>query len=340
MTDALAMVLEEKGAPLKLVRRAIPEPARGQAILRVRATSLNFHDYMNVSGAMPRLPYPRVPFSDACGEVVAMGADVTRVAVGDRVAPNFFVRWQGGRPSTEACAIVYGDQIDGGLQEYMLVEADSLVKVPAHLTDLEAATLGCAGLTAWRSVSVEAQVRAGDTVVVQGTGGVSLFALGFAKMLGARVIVTSSSDEKLERARDLGADHLINYRTAPDWERDVVKFTGGRGADLVVDVGGVSTFARSIRAARMDGHISVIGALSGAEKIDFPMAAAMARNVTIRGITVGSRAHFEDVCRAMEVSQYRPVLHHEVFDMEDASSAINLMKSQAHFGKIAIRAPA
>lgn len=339
MANGLAMVLEEKGAPLKAVQRAVPGPARGQAILRVLATSLNFHDYLNVIGAMPRLPFPRVPFSDACGEVIAVGADVTRVAVGDRVAPNFFVRWHDGRPSAEACAIVYGDQIDGGLQQYMRVEADSLVKVPAYLTDLEVATLGCAGLTAWRSVGVEAQVRAGDIVVVQGTGGVSLFALGFAKMLGARVVITSSSDEKLARAKTLGADHLVNYRTNPDWEREVVKFTGGRGADLVVDVGGADTFPRSIKATRMDGHVSVIGALSGVDKIEFSMAAAMARNVTIRGITVGSRTHFEGMCRALEVSQYRPVIH-QVFEMEAAMSAIELMKSQTHFGKIVIGAPA
>jgi NADPH:quinone reductase-like Zn-dependent oxidoreductase len=185
---------------------------------------------------------------------------------------------------------------------------------------------------------VEAQVRAGDTVVVQGTGGVSLFALGFAKMLGARVVITSSSDEKLAQAKTLGADHLVNYRTTPDWEREVVKFTDGRGADLVVDVGGADTFARAIRATRMDGHVSVIGALSGQDKLEFSMAAAMARNVTIRGITVGSRTHFEGMCRALEVCRYRPVVH-QVFDMEDASGAIELMKSQTHFGKIVLRAP-
>ncbi len=338
MSAALAMVLEEKGAPLKAVSRPIPVPARGQALLRVRATSVNFHDYLNVIGAMPRLPFPRVPFSDACAEVVAVGADVTRVAVGDRVAPNFFVRWQGGRPSAEACSVVYGDQIDGCLQSYMCAEADSLVKAPAYLSDLEVATLGCAGLTAWRSVGVEAGVRAGDVVVVQGTGGVSLFALGFAKMLGAKVVLTSSSDEKLQKAAALGADHLINYRTTPDWEREVVKFTGGRGADLVVDVGGADTFARSVRATRLDGHISIIGALTGADKIEFPMATAMARNVTIRGITVGSRAHFEGMCRALDANEYHPVVH-EVFEMEDAACALELMKSQTHFGKIVIRAP-
>lgn len=336
MTESLAMVLDAAAQPLRAETRAVRDPGPGEALLRVRATSVNYHDLVNVQGGIPRLPYPRVPFSDVCAEVEAVGEGVRRVKPGDRVCANFFPRWISGRPEAAFTSPVFGDQIDGFLQTRAVVPAESLVHAPAHLTDEEAATLGCAGLTAWRSVVAEGGTKAGDVVVVQGTGGVSLFALGFAKMLGAVVVLTSSSDEKLERARALGADHLLNYRTDPDWDRRVGEITGGRGADLVVDVGGSDTFPRAVQAAKLDGHVSIIGVLTGVTP-PFPLVHVMAKNLNVRGITVGSRSQFEDMNRAIAAHGYRPATD-RAFELEAAGEALALMASQKHFGKIVIRA--
>lgn len=324
------------GEPLAPAHRPRRDPRRGEVLLRIRATSVNFHDYSGVHGRIANLPWPRIPFSDACAEVLDVGEDVTRVVMGDRVCPNFFPKWQGGRPSQDGLSVIYGDQVDGFLQEYVCVDAGSLVHAPRHLTDAEAATLPCAGLTAWRSLVVEAQVKPGATVVVQGTGGVSLFALGIAKMLGARVIATSSSEEKLVRAEELGADHVINYRRTPDWDQQVLALTNGRGADVVVDVGGSDTLPRAVMASAIDGHVSVIGVLSGVASA-FPLRLAMAKNVTVRGITVGSRADLDAFCRALEATHYRPVID-SVFDRGAVNEALGLLVSQRHFGKIAIAA--
>lgn len=336
MIESRAMVLDAAAQPLRVESRTVRAPGPGEVLLRVRATSVNFHDYVNVMGGIPRLPYPRVPFSDVCAEVEAVGDGVTRAKPGDRVCVNFFPRWTSGRPEASFMSPVFGDQIDGFLQTRAVAPADSLVHAPAHLTDQEAATLGCAGVTAWRSVVVEGGVKAGDVVVVQGTGGVSLFALGFAKMLGAVVVLTSSSGEKLERARALGADHLLNYKADPDWDRRVQELTGGRGADLVVDVGGADTFPRAVRAVKLDGHISIIGVLTGVTP-EFPLAQVMGKNLTVRGITVGSRSHFEAMNRAVTAHLYRPVVD-RAFPLEAANEAIALMTSQTHFGKIVIEA--
>lgn len=334
MTASRAMVLTANGQPLTLEQRDVGEPGPGEILLHVKATSCNYHDVVGVMGGIPRLPLPRVPFSDACAEVIAVGASVTRFKQGDRVAPNFFPGWVSGRPAPSFMGTVFGDQIDGFVRSHAIAPADALVHAPEHLTDAEVATLPCAGLTAWRSVVVEAQVKAGDVVVVQGTGGVSIFALGFAKMLGATVILTSSSDEKLEKGRALGADHLLNYRTDPEWDRGVMEITCGRGADLVVDVGGSDTFPRAVRASKLDGHVSIIGVLSGITP-EFPLAQVMSKNLTVRGITVGSRTQFEDMNRAISAHQWRPTVD-RTYPLEAANDALALMVSKTHFGKIVI----
>lgn len=331
---ARAMVLNANAQPLALEQREPRAPGPGEALLRVKATSVNYHDFVGCMGGIPRLPLPRVPFSDCAAEVEAVGPGVTRVKPGDRVSANFFPAWQGGRPDPSVMGVVFGDQIDGFVQSSATVPADSLVLAPPHLTDAEVATLGCAGLTAWRSLVVEANVTAGETVVVQGTGGVSVFAIGFAKMLGATVILTSSSDEKLEKGRALGADHLLNYRADPDWDRRVQEITGGRGADLVVDVGGADTFPRAVAAAKLDGHVSIIGVLTGVTP-EFPLVQVMGKNLTVRGITVGNRSQFEAMNRALTAHSWRPPVD-RVFELEAANDALALMASKTHFGKIVV----
>lgn len=336
MLNGKAMILQAKDTPLRLVEWEAARPLRGQVLLRNAATSLNYHDFVNVKGGMPWLPYPRVPFSDGCAEILEVGEDVFDLKVGDRVIPNFFSYWFDGEPTAETMRVVPGDQVDGLLQQYVTLDAASLVKAPAHLSDHEAATLGCAGVTAWRSIAVEAKVGPGDVVLIQGTGGVALFALAFAKMAGARVILTSSSDEKLERGKALGADHLHNYRSDPAWDKFAEGVTGGRGVDLVVDIGGCTTLPLAIRAAKIGGHISMIGVRAGMEApLDFPIAYAFSKNLTVKGITVGSRRHLADMCQAIEAHQYRPVID-RVYALADTEAAINLMESQAHVGKIII----
>ncbi|MET0986635.1 MAG: NAD(P)-dependent alcohol dehydrogenase [Steroidobacteraceae bacterium] len=333
-----AVMLERPGPLPKPILRDAPKPQRQEVLLRVHSSSVNFHDYVlctfpqAVGGT---LAWPRVPFSDASAEVVELGADVENMAVGDRVMPNFFCDWVTGRPTDQLLATVYGDQVDGALQTYMRATARSLVKTPAHLSHREAGTLGCAGLTAWRALHEEGRLQPGGTVLVQGTGGVSLFALGFAKMSGATVILTSSSEEKLDRARALGADHLINYRAHPDWELEVLKLTEGRGVDIILDVGGANTLAKSVEAARIDGHVSVIGVLTGFESPSFPLARVMQRNLSVRGITVGSQSQFASMCEAIAKHRYRPVLD-ENYPLENAEEAIQRLVSQRHFGKITV----
>jgi NADPH:quinone reductase-like Zn-dependent oxidoreductase len=314
---------------------ATQPPRAGEALIAISATSVNFHDWVGVNGGIPGLPVPRVPFSDACATIVALGAGVTGWAVGDRVIPSFFQNWSSGPPTREWQRPILGDEIDGTLQTHVRVAAASLVAAPTHLDDAEVATLGCAGLTAWRSLVVEAGIRPGQTIVLQGTGGVSLFALGFARMLGARVIVTSSSDEKLEQARALGADVLINYRRTPQWAQAVLDETDGRGADLVVEVGGGDTLGEAIRATRTGGHVSVIGVLTGRRAADFPLNIVMSRNLTVRGITVGNTADLQAMCRAVEHAGYRPVIDSR-YTLETAHEALAALRAQRHFGKIAI----
>jgi NADPH:quinone reductase-like Zn-dependent oxidoreductase len=324
---------------LSPVMRPLPEPGPGQVRLRLKAASLNYHDLVTVLGmANPRLRLPVVPLSDGCGVVEAVGEGVTRFRAGDRVATLFFPDWTGGEPDRTRLARVPGEHLDGCLQEAMVMDAEGLVPVPAFLSDAEAATLPCAALTAWRSLVVEGRVKAGDTVLLQGTGGVSLFALQFARMLGATTIITSGSEEKIERLTALGPDHVINYRQTPDWARKVKEITGGRGVDHVVEVGGAGTLQQSLKALRIGGHISMIGVLTGVADV-VPTALIMALNATVKGITVGSRDDFDAMCRAIAANTLHPVIGRE-FAFEQARDAFACMQQAVHFGKIVVAAPA
>jgi NADPH:quinone reductase-like Zn-dependent oxidoreductase len=322
---------------LRLVERPKPTAGPGQVLIRLRAASLNFRDlfvlkrgYGASTGTLPL-----VPVSDGVGEVVACGAGVTRVAVGDRVCPMFFPDWTGGEPRAPILAAILGGPLDGTMTEFMAIDARSISRVPEHLSDAEAATLPCAALTAWRALVSEGRVKAGDKVLVQGTGGVSLFALQFAKVLGAHVIVTSSSDAKLERAKSMGADVLINYRKTPEWGPAAREMAGGEGVDHVVEVGGEQTLGQSLRAVRVGGTLSLIGVLSGG-KMDVRLGPIVTRAVRLQGVTVGSREDFEAMARAIEQHRLRPVVD-KVFPFDDLRPALDYLASGAQFGKICIR---
>lgn len=320
---------------LRVVERATPEPGPGQVLVKMKAASLNYRDLATVLGGFgAAYKLPLVPLSDACGEVAAVGSGVTRVKLGDQVATMFFQGWLSGEPSREGLATALGGSLDGVWRDYALLSEQGVSKVPAHLSDAEVATLPCAALTAWRSLIVEGGLKAGETVVVQGTGGVSIFALQFAKAAGAEVIVTSSSDEKLARAKTLGADHLVNYKKIPEWSKAVREITGGRGADHVVEVGGAGTLAESLQSIRIGGHVSVIGVLAGPVK-DLPIRLIMGPNAKVKGITVGSRDQFEAMCRAMSLHKIKPVID-KIFAFGEASEAFAHMAGQGHFGKIAV----
>ena len=321
---------------LTLVER--PDAAAGpfQAVVRLRAASLNYRDLLTVQGKYnPRLPLPLVPVSDGSGEVVAIGEGVTRVKVGDRVAANFSQKWLGGEPTRAKLGASLGGPLDGMLSEYRALHEEGLVHVPGHLTDEEAATLPCAAVTAWNSLINMGGLTAGETVLVQGTGGVSIFALQFAKLAGARVIVTSSSDEKLARAKTLGADFGINYSTTPDWDKQAKEITGGTGVDHIIEVGGAGTFPKSLRSIKIGGHIGLIGNLSG-NATEVNLVQILMQNLRIQGVLVGSRDTFETMNRAISLNEMRPVID-RVFAFEETPRAFEHMASGAHFGKICIR---
>ncbi|MFA6242320.1 MAG: NAD(P)-dependent alcohol dehydrogenase [Candidatus Hydrogenedentales bacterium] len=322
---------------LALVDRPEPEPGRGQVLIKVKAASLNYRDLLMVQGFYnPRQPLPLVPLSDGVGEVVAVGADVSRVKVGDRVAGAFAQGWISGRPSrVKLLDTTLGGPLDGMLREYALLSAEGVVRVPDHLTDEEAATLPCAGLTAWSALVRHGNVKPGDVVLVLGTGGVSIFALQFAKLLGATVIVTSSNNDKLERAKALGADHGVNYRENTNWSKAVRELTGGEGVDHVIEVGGVGTLTQSMRAVRMGGTISLIGVLAGAE-MALNLTPLLMQDIRLQGVIVGHRESFEEMNRAIAAHGMKPVVD-RVFPIEDAKAAFELMGSSGHFGKIGIR---
>ena len=317
---------------LRVVEKPDPVPGAGQIVVDVKAATLNYRDLATVTAPSGRTPF--VPCSDGAGVVSAVGAGVTRVKVGDHVAPLFFQGWFAGDPTPERLGGALGGTLDGVLQEKVLLNEQGVTPVPSGYSDEEAATLPCAALTAWRGLVVQGQVKSGDVVVVQGTGGVSIFALQFAKAAGATVIVTSSSDEKLERAKALGADHLVNYRATPDWAKEVRRITGKRGADHVVEVGGAGTFEQSLRAIRLGGKIAVIGILGGFVK-DLNVATIFGSNAFIHGVTVGSRDHFESMTRAIEANGVRPVIDKR-FPLDQAREAFECMKAGAHFGKIVL----
>jgi NADPH:quinone reductase-like Zn-dependent oxidoreductase len=320
---------------LQLVDRDMPVAGPGEVLLRMKAFSLNYRELMVVQGQYnPRLALPSTPASDGVGEVVAVGEGVTSVKIGDRVATMFFENWESGELTDAGARTAVGAGYKGVMAEYVCVNETGVSPVPEFLTDVEAATLPCAALTAWQGLFELAKVRPGDTVLTLGTGGVSLFALQFAAMAGARVIITSSSNEKLGRARALGAAETVNYREDPDWGKTVRKLTDGRGVDHVIEVGGAGTFANSMRAARRGGVISLIGVLAGIGTVD-PLPIFM-NGLRVNGIYVGSRAMFRSMVRAISQHELHPVVD-RVFAFDDARAAYEFMASGQHFGKIAIK---
>ncbi|HYW91104.1 MAG TPA: NAD(P)-dependent alcohol dehydrogenase [Gammaproteobacteria bacterium] len=321
---------------LRAVEREARHPGPGEVRIRVRASSLNFRDLMTVQGSYnPRQKLPLIPLSDGAGEVLEVGEGVTRVAAGDRVAGIFAQNWLAGGAEQASRGSTLGGPNDGMLAEEVVLHEDGVVKLPAHLSFEEAATLPCAGVTAWNALVTGGGIKAGDTVLLLGTGGVSIFGLQFSGLCGARAIVTSSSDEKLERARELGAWQTINYRQNERWHKQVQELTGGRGADHVVEVGGAGTLMKSLGSVRVGGTVTMIGVLSGVST-ELDVRALLMRSVRLQGLFVGSRAMFEDMNAAIDHHGMRPVID-RVFDFDQAPEAFRYMGEGQHFGKIVIR---
>lgn len=320
---------------LVLQEAEIPRPGRGQVLVRMRAASLNYRDLMVASGRYARgaAPGNLIPLSDGAGEVVETGADVARFAAGARVAGLFMQSWLGGAIAPEYAASAMGGAIDGVLSEYRVFDENGLVEIPDHLSFEEAACLPCAGVTAWNALYGGQRLTAGESVLVLGSGGVSVFALQFAAAAGAQVIATSSSAAKLARLRDLGATDGVNYTERPEWQEAVLEATGGRGVDHAVEVGGAGTLARSIQAVRVGGQIHLIGVLTGGEIDPAPM---MRRTQTLRGIYVGSREMFLAMNRAIALHRIRPVID-RVFPFEEAQEAYRHLSGRGHVGKVVIR---
>ncbi len=327
--------VKKPGGPGNLVieDRPDPTPGAGEILVRIHASSLNYHDFVVVMGGIPT-DDGRIPMSDGAGEVVAVGEGVTKFRAGDKVVSLFFPNWQAGEIEAAGFASVPGDGADGFGAELVAAPETAFTRMPEGYSYREAATLPCAALTAWRALMVEAKVKPGDYVLTQGTGGVSIFALQFAKAAGCRVISTSSSDAKLERLKELGADHVINYKDTPDWGKAAKALTGGRGVDEVVEIGGPGTLAQSIAASRPGGHISLIGVLTGVSG-EVPTAALFSLNITLSGITVGSRRHQEDMIAAIEANGIKPVLDRD-FPLAEIAAAFAHQASQQHFGKITL----
>jgi NADPH:quinone reductase-like Zn-dependent oxidoreductase len=319
---------------LTLTQADVPKPGRGQVLVRMHAASLNFRDLSVATGKyiMSRLPPDLVPLSDGAGEVVETGPEVSRVKPGDRVAGIFMQGWLGGEHEPWHGATALGGAIDGVLAEYVVFDQQGLVHIPAHLSYRQAAALPCAAVTAWHGLTGLKPVGPGQTVLVLGTGGVSMFGLQFARAAGARVIVTSSSDDKLERAKALGASEGINYKATEDWHKAVRALTDGRGVDHVLEVGGPGTLQRSIGAARMGGVVSLIGVRSRGQ-ID-PLA-ILGGGVIVHGVFVGSRQMFEAMNRAIEFHHIEPVID-RVYGFDEVKEAYRALKSAAHMGKIVI----
>lgn len=319
---------------LRVVDRPEPRPGPGQVLLGMKAWSLNYRDLLVCKGLYnPRMKLPITPLSDGVGEVIGVGEGVSRVKVGDRVAGCFMQKWIDGALTDTAAKSALGGGGPGLLAEQVVLDAEGVTPVPSHLSDEEAATLPCAALTAWHALITEGQLQPGDTVLIQGTGGVSLFALQFARLAGARVIATSSSDVKLERVRQLGASDGINYRTMPEWDEKVRQLTVV-GVDHVVEVGGAGTLPRSFKAVRPGGRISLIGILSGAGEVN-PIPVLM-KNIRLQGIFVGSRTMFEAMNRAISLHQVRPVID-RTFPWTEVGAALRHLESGSHFGKVCLK---
>ncbi len=322
---------------LRIGARPDPQPGAGQVRIRMKASALNYRDLV-----VPARGYgsrtkqlPLIMLGDGVGGVDSLGEGVKRLKPGDRVCPLFFQSWMSGAPNQQRLSLTLGCELDGTMAEFMVLPEEGVALAPAHLDDVEAASLPAAAVTAWRALVTEGRSRPGDKVLVQGTGGVSLFALQFAKMLGAHVIIISSSDEKLARARVMGADETINYNTVPEWGKHAREIAGGEGVDHVVEVGGQGTMAQSLRAVRPGGTISVIGVLSGAT-LNVPLGQIVTRHVRLQGITVGSGDDFAQMAGAMAQHKVHPAIA-RVFAFEELRPALDFLASGRHFGKIGIR---
>lgn len=321
---------------LQIGTRVEPHAGKGQVRLRMLACALNYRDLIvpdkGYGSRMQALPL--VMLSDGVGVIDELGEGVTSWQLGQRVCPNLLQSWMGGEPDDDKFLRGLGCEIDGVMAEYVVVDAQSLAAVPEHLSDAQAASIPTAGVTAWRAIVSEGRVKAGDTVLVQGTGGVALFALQFAKMQGARVIITSSSDAKLEKAKALGADATINYTSTPEWGKAARALNGGRGVDLVVELGGENTLSQSLRAVRTGGTLSLIGVLSGS-KLSAPIGLVVTRHVKMQGITVGSADDLRAMFRAIATHRMVPVVD-QVFAFEELHAAMDHLSSGQHFGKVCI----
>lgn len=321
---------------LRIVERADPSPGPGEVLLRMRAVSLNYRDLLMVQGQYARsdFKFPITPFSDACATVEAIGPGVTRVRPGDRVATLFFQNWTSGPPTAEGLASALGHPVPGVGRELAVYSEQGVSKVPDYLTDHQVATLPCAALTAWRALFHDACLKPGQTVLLQGTGGVSIFGLQFAHAAGCATIVTSSSDEKLERARALGATHTINYRAYPQWSQEVRRLTGNRGVDFVMEVGGQNTLKESLKSITLGGHISIIGVLAGSRE-SLLIPAVISTGAKLQGASVGSREMFDAMLHAMALHRVQPVVD-RVLAWRDARIALQTMQRGEHFGKIVL----
>jgi NADPH:quinone reductase-like Zn-dependent oxidoreductase len=321
---------------LRLSVRPDPAPEPREVLVRMKASSLNYRDlvvpdrgYGSHTGTLPL-----IPVSDGVGEVTAVGLGVRRVVPGDRVCPTFFQNWTGGEPNIERLTGSLGGPIDGTMSEYMCLPEEGVVKVPSHLSDVEAATLPCAALTAWSALTTCSTTKPGDRVLVQGCGGVALFAVTFAKLLGAHVTVISSSDERIERVKALGADATVNYRAVPEWAKATREITGGRGYDLIFELGGEKTLPQSLRCIRPGGTVAMIGILSGSTMAT-SLGLIITRQVRLQGVTVGHRDGFEAMLRAIDQHQVKPMVD-RVFAFEELKEAMAYLKSGAQFGKVCI----
>jgi NADPH:quinone reductase-like Zn-dependent oxidoreductase len=332
------MQIQDSWSPdnIRLAERPKPEVGPDEVLLQMEAASLNYRDYVMARGGYGRRggALPLVPVSDGAGRVVAVGPGVSRVAVGDLVCPLWAQTWLSGPFREGQWAGILGGPRDGAMQEFMVLSQEGVVRAPRHLDAVQAATLPCAAVTAWNAVVAQGEVKAGNVVLVQGTGGVSLFALLFAKMHGARVIATSSSDAKLERVSAMGADHVVNYKTNPDWHKVAREVTSGVGVDLVVEVAG--TLDASVRAVRTSGTVALIGVLAGATA-QLGLGAVVTQNIRLQGVTVGSRDLFEEMVRAMELHGTEPPIDDRRFAFEEVGEAIKALPAGQHFGKVCSR---
>jgi NADPH:quinone reductase-like Zn-dependent oxidoreductase len=310
-----------------------PKPGRGEIRVRLHASSLNFHDFAVARGSV-QADDGRILMSDGAGEVVEVGEGVRAFKPGDAVVSLFFPGWAGGVPQPADLFALPGDRTDGYAREWVTAPASDFTRAPSGYSHAEAATLTCAGLTAWRGLVADGNLKAGDTVLVQGTGGVSVFALQFAKMAGCTVIATSSSDEKLERLTKLGADHVINYKSTPGWGAKALELTGGRGVDHVVEIGGAGTMGESIKATRIGGHIALIGVLAGVQG-EISTVAIMGKQIKVQGLMVGSRENQLDMIRAIEANGIKPIIDRS-FALEELADAFAYQISGRHFGKICL----